>query len=169
MQPAVTLCYLLLGLAAGIAVQLHHGKLQAFPSQVFIHRHHTCEVGRAAECIRPRLQQRQPHNTKSQEKHLFLQTSISPSTLNICLLIHAYFLYLNYTEHSVMNHQRRVVSWDDWANQNPLHKVPRRHQNVKPVATVLYARLQNLTANGDKGVQAVSKKTCLSSCLHSKQ
>lgn len=88
---------------------------------------------------------------------------------NIGLLIHAYFLYLNYTEHSVMNHQRGVVSWDDCANQNPLHKLARRHQNVKPVATVLHARLQDLAAIEDKIVQAVSEKTPLNFCLHSKQ
>lgn len=149
MQPAFTPRYLLLGLGARVAIQLRHGELQAFPSQVFVHRHHTCEVWGAAECIRPRLQQRQPQNTKSQGKQTFLQTPISAS---IHPSTYTHFLYLNYAQHSVVNHQRGVVSWDDGANQNPLHELPRRHQNVKPVAAVLHARLQDLALNGDTRV-----------------
>lgn len=63
-----------------------------------------------------------------------------------------------------MNHQRGVVSWNDGANQDPLHELPRRHQNVKPVAAVLHARLQDLAVNEDTGVQAVFNKT-LSVCI----
>lgn len=152
-QPAFTPWYLLLGLGARVAIQLRHGELQAFPSQVFVHRHHTCEVWGAAECIRPRLQQRRPQNTKSlreserscrHQSQQARQTSIHPPTC-------AHFLYLNYTQHSVVNHQRGVVSWDDGANQNPLHELPRGHQNVKPVAAVLHARLQDLAVNGARG------------------
>lgn len=71
--------------------------------------------------------------------------------LSTHLRTHTHFLYLNYTQHSVVNHQRGVVSWDDGANQNPLHELPRRHQNVKPVAAVLHARLQDLASNGGRG------------------
>lgn len=113
MQQGFAWWYLLLGLAAGVAIQLCHWELQAFPSQVFIHRHHTCEVWRAAECIRPCLQQRQPHSTKSQGIQLFFRIESRPRMSNICQFINAYSWYLNYTEHSVMNHQRGVVSWDD--------------------------------------------------------
>lgn len=54
-------------------------------------------------------------------------------------------------EHSVVQDQRRVVPRDDRPHQNPLDKIPRRHQDVKPVAAVLHTGLQHLTSEGDMG------------------